>query len=207
MLERLQGDAAHCALLHGGEHRVPQLAEAGRGEPDQAVDDDQADRHRQHMRGGAAVGERIDRAGVEDGHIDVSDLGQHQEGHRDHDAEPGACVVLGPEIRRQRLDRIPVGPGFAWQGQSVRRHHSHGSGCGMGRLGFKGWRAKQGRKQFFFEKKNQKTFSPRLHLGLRRFCRCGPLRSQRAALCQRSRESLSVLSFVKEPLGSSLAVS
>ena len=101
VLEGLQSDPADGALLHGGEHRIAQFAEAGRGEADQAVADDQADRHRKHVRLGAFVREHVDGAGVEDRHIDVGDLGREQEQHGHDHAQAGAGIVLRPEIRGQ----------------------------------------------------------------------------------------------------------
>ena len=56
MLEGLQRHAADGALLHGGEHRIAQFGEAGGGEAQQAVGDDQ--RRGDDDERGALGGER-----------------------------------------------------------------------------------------------------------------------------------------------------
>ena len=56
VLEGLQRHAAHGALLHGGEHGVAHLAEAGAGKPHETVADDEADRDGQHLARSRPVG-------------------------------------------------------------------------------------------------------------------------------------------------------
>ena len=206
VLERLQRHAPHHALLDGGKHRIPQLAETGRGQAQQAVDDDQPDGDRQHTGSAAVVRQRVHRARVEHRDVYVGDLGQHQERHGGDHAYAGAKIVLRPEKRRQRLYCFPVGPGLAWQGQSVRRHHSHEGGCGMGRAGFKGLSVREGRKAFFFAKKKQKTLVSRLHRRPRQFRNGVFWRNLCAPLRKRGSKRFLVL-FSKKGLLSSLLAS
>ena len=71
--EGLQRDRAHRALRHLGEQVFAQLGERGRRQPEEAVRDQQHERHHQHR--GALV-EPVDDRLHQHRHADVGDLGE-----------------------------------------------------------------------------------------------------------------------------------
>ena len=114
MAERAQRRDTHRALLHGREQRITQLPKSGGRDAQQAIADDQPQRHRQH-RGAILRRQRIDDAAIDDRHVHRRDLGQHQHHCRRHDAHPRAGIVGRPQIWQQRTNRAHGGALRTWQ--------------------------------------------------------------------------------------------
>ena len=114
MAEGAQCRDAHRALLHLGEQRIAQFAERGGADAQPAIGEHQRQRHIQH---GAAVlrRQRIDHAAIDDRHVDGGELGQHQQRHGRHHADPGAGIARRPQIGQQRANRRNAGALCTWQ--------------------------------------------------------------------------------------------
>ncbi len=97
--ERVQRHPARRALLHGGEHRVPQLAEAGGGDAQQAVAEDQRERDRRRV---LARRQRVHRVAVDERDVDGRHLGQHQADPGQRHAACAPAVAPRPQIGQQR---------------------------------------------------------------------------------------------------------
>ena len=109
MLEGAPRRGADCPLLHLGEQRVPQFAERGGADAQQAVADHQAQRDGE-QRCVVLGRQRIDDAAIDDRHGDRRELGHQQQAHGEDHAGLGARVVLGPKIWQQRAYRVDTRP-------------------------------------------------------------------------------------------------
>lgn len=106
--EDAEGHAADRALAHLREDGVAQLPEGEREDAHDAVADDERDG--QDHDGRVLTAERVDRAAVEHGHVDVRGLRRSQEEKREDDARAQAPVARWPEIRKERAQRRPLQP-------------------------------------------------------------------------------------------------
>ena len=98
--EHLERDVAHRALRHLGEQELAQLGEQRRRQPQQAVGDEQRERHGEQR--GLAV-EGVDDLLQQHRDADVGDLGGDQRGQR-RDHPP----LVRPEVGQQRADGAEV---------------------------------------------------------------------------------------------------
>ena len=117
MPEHAERNAPDRALRHRHEQHVAQLAEERRGEPQDSVDREQRDRHRDDRR---LHVEPVDHLLHDERHADVGELRRDQAGER----QQHAPLVL-EQVRQERADRAPfVAP------QLLRRCRvvCHGSG-------------------------------------------------------------------------------
>ena len=96
MAEDLEGEVADRPLRHRREDRVAHLAEGLGQHAGEAVGHDQGDRHRHDL--GLGLAQRVDGVLVEDRHVDVGDLGQHQQHQRHDDARAQAPFALWPQM-------------------------------------------------------------------------------------------------------------
>ena len=102
--EGLQRQRAHRRLRHVDEEELAQLGEERRRQPQQAVGDDQCHRDDQHA--GGRLGRRrepVDDLLQQDRHADRRQLCRHQARQREQHA-----ALVGPQIRQQRAQRLPV---------------------------------------------------------------------------------------------------
>ncbi len=108
MAEHFEGEVTDRPLGDRREDGVADFAERLRQHAGEAVGDDQGDRHRHRLGGGRS--QRIDGVLVEDRHVDVDDLGQHQQhqGNDDADAQRsfhlwatngGPRIPITPQVR------------------------------------------------------------------------------------------------------------
>ena len=98
MLEHLERDAPGGPLGDLGEHRVAQLAEAGGGEPGEAIGEEGGERQDEQRVLGPA--QPVDHRLEEERHLDGDDLGQHQEREGDHHTQAQLRALARPEERQ-----------------------------------------------------------------------------------------------------------
>jgi hypothetical protein len=97
--EHAERDAPDRALRDAHEDHVAQLLEERGREAQDAVDREQRHRHRDQGRGRI---EPVDHLLHHQRHADVGELGDDEEGERDHHAP-----LVFPQVRDQRPDRTP----------------------------------------------------------------------------------------------------
>ncbi len=124
VLEHLERDPASGPLGDLGEDRVAQLAEAGRGQPGEAVGEQGGDRQGDQRSFGTA--QAVDHRLEEERHLDGDQLGRHQE--REGDDHPQAqlqALARPKEGHDDGLDARPVDPSIPTRGhQGANRRHS-----------------------------------------------------------------------------------
>ena len=115
---------ARCVTFANRNSR--KLGEDGRRQAQQAVRDEQRERHEQHGRG---LVEAVDDLLQEQRHADVGRLGEHEA----RDRRQHAALVL-PQVRQERADRRPVAADASAR-RSARREVRNGTGrsgaCGQ----------------------------------------------------------------------------
>ena len=100
----LERERAHRRLSHVDEEELAQLGEERGRQPQRTVGHDQ--RHRHHQQAGRGLRRRrqtVDDAFQQDRHADGRQLGGDQA--REREQHP---ALVGPQIRQQRTQRLPV---------------------------------------------------------------------------------------------------
>ena len=123
MLEDLQGEVANRPLRNRGKNGVSDFAKGLGEDTRDAVGQDQGDRHRDGLRRGFP--QRVDCMFVEDRDVDVGDLGQNQQHHRDCDADAQADFTLWPQMAAYDGDHRP-GTRGAHLGNAIVGGRRHG---------------------------------------------------------------------------------
>ena len=123
----------HRALLHGGEHRVAQLAEAGGGDAQQAVADDQRERHGEHRAARPSAPAHRRRAHRRSARRRSRPWRRSGTARRATTRTCAPDVAARPEIGQQRAD----GPQRRSATRRQRGRLAHGRACGMSATRFK----------------------------------------------------------------------
>ena len=122
MPEHLQGEIANRSLRYRRKNGVTQFAEGLREHTRGPIGHDQGDRHRDGLRRRLSQG--VHGLLVENGDVDVGDLGQNQQDHGHDHADAQASFTNWPQMARQNAHDRPGARGAELGNAAVagRRH-------------------------------------------------------------------------------------
>ena len=100
MAKHIQGHTAPGARLHLGKNGIAQFPKRRGHHAEQAITDQQRNRHGNHRTSARLRRQRIHGARIGDGHQHIRRLGRGQQQQRAHHAQPQHGLPHRPQMRR-----------------------------------------------------------------------------------------------------------